>query len=74
MAVSNRVHRRRARCPRVHRAGQGIADAASHDAADHYYDDQLGALVSLVAEIDAWNRLNVITRWPTSDYRPGQLG
>jgi hypothetical protein len=30
--------------------------------------------VSLVAEINAWNRLNVITRQPAGDYQPGQWG
>ncbi|MCW2908804.1 MAG: carboxymuconolactone decarboxylase family protein, partial [Actinomycetia bacterium] len=27
-----------------------------------------------IAEINAWNRLNVITRQPAGDYQPGQWG
>ena len=50
--------------------GTRIADAA----AQKYDDDQLAALVSLIAEINAWNRLNVITRQPGGDYQPGQWG
>jgi alkylhydroperoxidase family enzyme len=43
-------------------------------AAKYYDDDQLAALVSLIAEINAWNRVNVITRQPAGDYQPGQWG
>ena len=39
-----------------------------------YDDDQLGALVSLTALINAYNRVNVITRQPAGDYQPGQWG
>ncbi len=37
-----------------------------------YDDDQLAALVSLIALINAWNRMNVITQQPAGDYQPGQ--
>ena len=37
-------------------------------------DDQLGALVCLIALINLYNRLNVITRQPAGDYTPGQWG
>jgi len=30
--------------------------------------------VWLIAGINAWNRLNVITRQPAGDYQPGQRG
>jgi hypothetical protein len=30
--------------------------------------------VCLIAGINAWNRLNVITRQPAGDYQPGQWG
>jgi hypothetical protein len=36
--------------------------------------EQLGALVALIADINTWNRLNVITRQPAGDYQPGQKG
>jgi alkylhydroperoxidase family enzyme len=44
------------------------------NAAKHYDDDHLAALVPLIAEINAWNRLNVISRQPGGDYQPGQWG
>jgi alkylhydroperoxidase family enzyme len=42
------------------------------NAAKHYDDEQLAALVSLVAIINAYNRLNVILQRPGGDYQPGQ--
>jgi AhpD family alkylhydroperoxidase len=59
---------------RIADAAGGVTDAAWADAAKHYDDDQLAALVALIAEINAWNRLNVMTRRPAGDYRPGQWG
>ncbi|HEY3732829.1 MAG TPA: carboxymuconolactone decarboxylase family protein [Streptosporangiaceae bacterium] len=53
-------------------AADGVTDEAWANAAKHYDDEQLAALVSLIAEINAWNRLNVITRQPAGDYQPGQ--
>ncbi len=55
-------------------AAGGVTDEAWENAAKHYDDEQLGALVSLIAEINTWNRLNVITRQPAGDYEPGQWG
>jgi AhpD family alkylhydroperoxidase len=52
----------------------GVTDEAWANAARHYDEDQLGALVSLIADINTWNRLNVITRQPAGDYQPGQWG
>src|ERR1700733_4893579 len=59
---------------RIADAATGVTDEAWANAAKHYDDDQLAALVSLIAEINAWNRLNVITRQPAGDYEPGQWG
>jgi AhpD family alkylhydroperoxidase len=59
---------------RIADAAIGVTDDAWANAAKHYDDDQLAALVSLIAEINAWNRLNVITRQPAGDYQPGQFG
>jgi AhpD family alkylhydroperoxidase len=53
-------------------AATGVTDDAWANAAKHYDDDQLAALVALIAEINAWNRLNVITRRPGGDYKPGK--
>jgi AhpD family alkylhydroperoxidase len=52
----------------------GVSDEAWANAAKHYDDEQLGALVALIAGINAWNRMNVITQQPAGDYRPGQFG
>jgi AhpD family alkylhydroperoxidase len=59
---------------RIADAAPGVSDDAWANAAKHYDDEQLAALVSLIAEINAWNRLNVITRRPAGDYQPGQWG
>ena len=54
--------------------GSGVTDDAWVNAARHYDDEQLAALVSLIALINTYNRLNVITRQPAGDYQPGQWG
>jgi AhpD family alkylhydroperoxidase len=54
--------------------GGGVDDEAWANAAKHYDDDQLGALVCLIALINVYNRLNVITRQLGGDYTPGQWG
>src|ERR1700728_3429982 len=59
---------------RIADAAAGVTDDAWANAAKHYDDDQLAALVALIAEINAWNRVNVITRQPAGDYQPGQRG
>jgi AhpD family alkylhydroperoxidase len=52
----------------------GVTDEAWANAAKHYDDDQIGALVSLIALINTYNRINVITRQPAGEYQPGQWG
>jgi AhpD family alkylhydroperoxidase len=52
----------------------GVTDEVWENAARHYDDEQLGALVSLIATINAFNRMNVIVRQPAGDYQPGQWG
>ena len=59
---------------RIADASGGVTDDAWAHAAKHYDDDQLAALVSLIALINTYNRLNVITRQPAGDYQPGQWG
>jgi alkylhydroperoxidase family enzyme len=54
--------------------GGGVTDEAWANAAKHYDDDQLAALVSQIAVINAFNRLNVILERPAGDYEPGQFG
>jgi AhpD family alkylhydroperoxidase len=54
--------------------GGGVSDEAWANAAKHYDEDQLAALVCLIALINVYNRLNAITRQPAGDYTPGQWG
>ncbi len=54
--------------------GGGVTDEAWANAAKHYDDDQLAAIVSQIAIINAFNRLNVIIQQPAGDYQPGQFG
>jgi len=39
-----------------------VSDAIWNEAAKHYDERQLGALVLMIAAANAWNRLNVATR------------
>jgi AhpD family alkylhydroperoxidase len=50
----------------------GVTDEVWQNAAKHYDEDQLTALVALIGVINLYNRLNVITRNPAGDYQPGQ--
>jgi AhpD family alkylhydroperoxidase len=59
---------------RIADAAGGVTDEAWANAAKHYDADQLAALVSLIAGINAYNRMNVITQQPAGDYKPGQWG
>jgi AhpD family alkylhydroperoxidase len=52
----------------------GVSDDAWAEAGKYFDNDQLAALVAAIASINAWNRLNVITRQPGGDYQPGQWG
>nr|WP_319452220.1 MULTISPECIES: carboxymuconolactone decarboxylase family protein [unclassified Mycobacterium] len=54
--------------------GGGVTDDVWANAAKHYDDDQLVALISQIAIINAFNRLNVIIQQPAGNYQPGQLG
>ena len=55
-------------------AAGGVTDEVWANAAKHYDDDQLAALVCLIALINTFNRGNVIIQQPAGDYEPGQFG
>jgi AhpD family alkylhydroperoxidase len=57
---------------RIADAAGGISDETWANGAKHYDDDQLAALVSLIALINTYNRMNVIIQQPAGDYQPGQ--
>lgn len=59
---------------RIADAAGGVTEEAWANAAKHYDEDQLAALVSLIAFMNAVNRMNVITQQPAGDYQPGQFG
>jgi AhpD family alkylhydroperoxidase len=52
----------------------GVSDEVWAEAARHYDEDQLAALISLIAIINAYNRINVINRQPAGGYKPGMFG
>jgi AhpD family alkylhydroperoxidase len=58
---------------RIADAAGGVTDEAWANAAKHYDEDQLAALVSLIALINTYNRMNVIVQQPAGDYQVGQL-
>ncbi|MBA4863978.1 carboxymuconolactone decarboxylase family protein [Streptomyces sp. PSKA54] len=59
---------------RIADAAGGVTDEAWANAAKHYDEGQLAALVFLIALINAYNRVNVIVQQPAGDYQPGQFG
>ncbi|MGI5376323.1 carboxymuconolactone decarboxylase family protein [Streptomyces sp. CA-251387] len=58
---------------RIADAAGGVPDEVWENAAKHYDEEQLAALVSLIALINAFNRMNVIVQQPAGDYQPGQF-
>ncbi|MFD5803204.1 carboxymuconolactone decarboxylase family protein [Streptomyces sp. NPDC048171] len=59
---------------RIADSGGGVTDEAWAKAAEHYDEEQLTALVGLIAIINTYNRMNVITQQPAGDYEPGMFG
>ncbi|WP_340688253.1 carboxymuconolactone decarboxylase family protein [Amycolatopsis coloradensis] len=58
---------------RIADAHHGVSDETWAQVRKHYDDEQIGALIALVATINAYNRLNVIARTPAGDYQPGMF-
>ena len=54
-------------------AATGVSGETWAQVRQHYDDDQIAALVCLVALINAANRLNVIVRNPAGSYEPGMF-
>ncbi|MEU6122267.1 carboxymuconolactone decarboxylase family protein [Streptomyces sp. NPDC047123] len=55
-------------------AAGGVPDDVWANAAKHFDEEQLTGLVTLIALINSFNRLNVILQQPAGDYQPGQFG
>jgi AhpD family alkylhydroperoxidase len=54
-------------------AHHGVSDETWAEVRKHYDDDQIAALVALVALINASNRFGVILRNPGGSYQPGSF-
>lgn len=59
---------------RIADAAGGVPDEVWANAAKHYDEDQLAALVCVIAVINTFNRLNVIIQQPAGDYEVGRHG
>ncbi|MFJ8025786.1 carboxymuconolactone decarboxylase family protein [Streptomyces sp. NPDC096311] len=59
---------------RVADAAGGVTDEAWANAAKHFDEDQLVALTTLIAIINAYNRINIITQQPAGSYKVGMFG
>ena len=59
---------------RIADAAGGVSDEVWQNAAKYYDENQLMALVCVIALINAYNRMNVIVQTPAGDYQPGQFG
>jgi AhpD family alkylhydroperoxidase len=57
---------------RIADAAGGVTDDAWATAASYYNTDQLAALVTTTAVINAYNRFNVMLKNQGGDYQPGQ--
>lgn len=53
---------------RIADSSEGVPDAVWEEAARHYDETELAALVVEIASINAWNRLNVTIRQPVEQY------
>ncbi|MEU6142827.1 carboxymuconolactone decarboxylase family protein [Streptomyces sp. NPDC047081] len=59
---------------RIADAAGGVPDDVWENAAKHYDEEQLAALVTTIALINMYNRFNVIVQQPAGDYQPGMFG
>ncbi|WP_344526304.1 carboxymuconolactone decarboxylase family protein [Streptomyces albiaxialis] len=59
---------------RIADSAGGVPDEVWANVTAHFDEEQAGALLSIVALINAFNRLNVIAQRPAGDYEPGQFG
>ncbi|MFF3344929.1 carboxymuconolactone decarboxylase family protein [Streptomyces sp. NPDC002779] len=59
---------------RIADAAGGVPDEVWENAAKHYDEEQLGALVAIIALINTYNRVNVLLQQPAGDYQVGMFG
>lgn len=58
---------------RIADAAGGVPDEVWANAAKHYNEDELFALVAVISVINAFNRMNVMIQQPAGDYQVGQF-
>jgi AhpD family alkylhydroperoxidase len=59
---------------RIADAAGGVPDEVWENAAKHFDEEQLAALVAVIALINVYNRMNVMVQQPAGDYQPGMFG
>ena len=52
----------------------GVPDEVWAEAREHFDDDQMAALIAVIAMINAYNRFNVISGTPGGSYEVGMFG
>lgn len=55
-------------------AAPGVSDDTWQAVRKHFDEEQIAALIGVLAVINAWNRLNVIAATPAGGYQPGMFG
>ncbi|WP_216915895.1 carboxymuconolactone decarboxylase family protein [Nocardia sp. NBC_01377] len=58
---------------RIADAHHGVGDDTWAQVEKYFDADQITALISVIALINTYNRINVITRMPAGSYEPGQF-
>ena len=59
---------------RIADASSGIGDDTWQAVRKHFDEEQVAALIAVIAVINAWNRMNVIAGTPAGGYQPGMFG
>ncbi|MGW1542730.1 carboxymuconolactone decarboxylase family protein [Streptomyces sp. NPDC002309] len=59
---------------RIADAAGGVSDAVWENATKHFDEEQLVALISLIAIINTYNRINVMVEQPAGSYYVGMFG
>ncbi len=59
---------------RIADAQTGVSEEVWLAAKKHFDDEQLGALIGVIALINVYNRFNVIAQQPAGSYQPGMFG
>ena len=58
---------------RIADAATGVSEETWQAVRKHFDEEQVAALIALIAVINAWNRLNVVAGTPGGDYQHGMF-